>query len=108
MALVSVVERNSAMEVSLSIDEAELSLKNTICHERCSECRSTHRDLEDLLHNNDHVSRLKMTIGSRNSLGKDCLDSVSIGSAMTKSLTEVSDGEDVLETENDLANGLFE
>ena len=27
MALVSVVERNTAMEVSLSIDEAELSLK---------------------------------------------------------------------------------
>ena len=49
-----------------------------------------------------------MKIGSRNSLSKDCLDSVSIETAMTKSLTDVSDGEDVLETENDLTNGLFE
>ena len=86
--------------VATVISEAESSLTNKRCYESCSEHRSTHEDIVDLLHNIRRVSRFKTSIDSTNPLTKDNLVDVSIVTSLTESLTDVSCAEDNLEVEN--------
>ena len=59
--LMSEIEDNKMMEVSTVICEAEASLIDRLCHESHRECRSIHRDLGELLHDDGCSSQFKMS-----------------------------------------------
>ena len=106
--LMSEIKEDKMTEASEEISEAESSPMSRFCHESHSEFRSIHGNLVDLLHEDGHLSRFKMSVCSTNPLGKVCLDNASISKATTETSTYFSDTEDSLKEENDLLEKLFE
>jgi hypothetical protein len=106
--LMSDIEENTMMDASVVISKDESSLINRLCHESHSEKITIHGDLTDLLYNGGRTRIFKMSIGSTNLLSNDNLDDVSIGIAVTKAATDISDVGDSLEVNDDLENMLFD
>ena len=104
----SSTEDSIMMEVSAVVSKPEVSLVSSFCYESHGEFRSAHEYLGWLIHDDECMSRFKTSTYYSNFLRKECLDDVSIRTALTKALIDVSDTGNNLEVKNYVINVSFE
>ena len=95
--MMSDIGSSERMERKTVVSEFEMTLLDELYYQDCIRCDSVGESILDLLFRDSTMIYYKMSMRSWNKIVNECLDNASIGTTITKDVTENSNTRDNLE-----------